>query len=272
MFYFKSWIINWKIKNLLTTFKFNDLKTNIKYDDLSRVIQKNIYLNNILLSQDDYEYLQLEDNALDLIKEHTFKLNNKILSITDYTYDISKTISSISYNNELIKYQYDTLNRLIKEVTPSYTKEYKYDNGGNIISIKEASNNILFEYSSNGWKDQLISIKDNNQETIINYDESGRMINIGSNNLSWNLYNQLTKFNEISFEYNMNGLRTSKTSPSKLHKYHYLDKLLIKETINELEIKYEYSLDNIIGFVYNNTRYIYQKNILKAVLKIIIND
>ncbi len=43
-------------------------------------------------------------------------------------------------------------------------------------------------------------------------------------------------------------------------------------TINDLEIKYEYSLVNIIGFVYNNTRYTYQKNILKDVLKIFKED
>lgn len=100
------------------------------------------------------------------------------------------------------------------------TKVYKYDLGGNIISIKEYAytteeigevlDAIIYEYGDVNWKNKLTSY--NGQ--AINYDEIGNPISYKGYTLDWDNGRELTSLTgngiNATYTYDVNGLRVAK--------------------------------------------------------------
>lgn len=188
-----------------------------------------------------------------------------------YNYDVLGNITHIYHNGTLEnEYFYDEYNQLIKEhnYILNNTIRYKYDNYGNILFKKtyklntynQLSQNI-YEYKNVRWKDQLTKFNDD----IIIYDAIGNPLNIGNTVLTWINGKQLASYddgiNQITYKYNIDGIRNRKIINNVETIYKLEGKNIIFEKINNNVIYYiRNGVDDLIGFKYNNEVYYYQKN------------
>ncbi len=93
------------------------------------------------------------------------------------------------------------------------------------------------------------------------------------NALTWTMGRQLASFGDISYTYNEDGIRTSKTVDTVTTTY-YLDGTNIIEQsdgTNTLHFYYD-SNDEIIGFTYNEADYFYVKNAMSDIIGIVDNS
>jgi RHS repeat-associated protein len=212
--------------------------------------------------------------------------NDKII----YNYDQNGNIIEI-YNNEVqvASYVYDGFNQLVREndKPSNKTTVYKYDNNGNILSsmeydytvgnLGEVKRSIVYGYSTSEWKD-LLETYDNQ---TITYDANGNPIQYRDGiHLTWTngrlLANYQSDICDITYKYNYDGLRTSKTinnvsnGTNSITKYYYDKYQLIKEISDNDIIWYLYDIDGLpVGFVeFNGNTYYYEKNIQGDIIKI----
>ena len=222
---------------------------------------------------------------------------NDISQIYGYAYDdngniTTETLTTTSKDengatvetNKTIYYTYDDKEQLISAETSSIKYEYTYDDRGNILTKKEYSisldenNKNVYTLIETGtdtysydetWKDKLISY--NGQS--ITYDAIGNPINYMGNVLTWTMGRQLATFGDISYTYNEDGIRTSKTSNNVTTKF-YLDGTNIIEQNDGTTTLYFYydSVGEVIGFKYNCNNYLYVKNSMGDVVGIADGD
>ena len=96
---------------------------------------------------------------------------------------LGRKISATDYKNNMAEYTYDSLNRLIKEVTPllgadEIIKKYYYDATGNVTKEsvrREANTWDITEYQYNN-RNSLISVQSGNDYLVYKYDTMGRII------------------------------------------------------------------------------------------------
>ena len=299
------------ISNRIYQYIFNNFKINYTYNSNNSVTNKKYSLNNIehtleniLNNDEEVIKLKLDNKEINYVYDDLGRINdryidnyhtrycylkngkrtsdiiNKIINNTDkyeYTYDQLYNITDIYYNNKLIKhYEYNNYNELIRENDYINNKviEYNYDKNGNLLTVLDNSITYTYEYENTNWSDQLTKY---NNEAIV-YDEIGNPIKIGSSKiLKWingrtlNEYNDLNKNLEISYNYDVDGMRTSKTINGIETKYYLENDNIIYEKKGDKIIYYLYDLTGIIGFEYNNKKYYYIKNLEDDVIGI-IND
>ena len=107
------------------------------------------------------------------------------------------------------------------------------------------------------WKDKLISY---NGQTIT-YDAVGNPINYMGNTLTWTMGRQLASFGNISYTYNEDSIRTSKTSNGVTTKFYLNGTNIIEQTDGTTTLYFFYdSVGEIVGFKYNGNNYLYVKN------------
>ena len=256
-------------ESALTRLTINNTNFNYNYDYLGRLISNNI--NNHCNM--NYEYIT-HGNKTSLVV-------NKIIDGNDtyeYTYDNLYNITEIKKNNTLInKYYYDSHSQLIREdnLTDNKTINYTYDNYGNILSKKTytyGTSTLLdedtYEYNNSNWQDLLT--KYNNES--ITYDNIGNPLTIGNKSLTWMNGRELATYSDgtsnISYKYNLNGIRTSKTVNNVVTNYYLEDSSIIFEDRNGSLIYYIYNGNELIGFKYNNNDYYYHKNIFDDIIGI----
>ena len=186
-------------------------------------------------------------------------------------YDLNGNIIKVVTNEEETRYHYDSLSRLIREDNPLLNKTitYKYDKRGNILLRKEYAYTLeesllnpskvdKFTYSKEGWKDQLIKYND---ESFI-YDSMGRPTTYRGMTTSWNkdgtLSNMGGKYSYIRRNYDgMFFERRIGVSPySMITSIVEGNKILVDNGLTFI-----YILEKLAGFIYNGTRYFYQRNI-----------
>lgn len=260
----------------LTKIVFDNKEVNYEYDGLGRLINKNI--NNSFKTE--YEYVSNGKRTSDLIK--SIKNGDNKFS---YKYDKLNNITDVYYNNTLIKkYYYDNINELIKEEDLEENKktEYTYDNNGNILTkvISNMEDNSVistdtYTYQNSSWEDQLT--KFNDQE--ITYDMIGNPLTIGNNiNLTWingrslNSYQDTSKNLNITYKYNQDGIRISKTVNGIETKYYLEGNRIIYEERNNNLIHYLYDSTGILGLVYNDNVYYYIKNLQGDIIGLLNNN
>ena len=152
-----------------------------------------------------------------------------------YAYDDAGNITSVSDGTKTISYEYDLLGQLTRVNDPydttagtsGTTWKYVYDQGGNIQSktayafttgtVGSAVKTDSFTYGDANWKDKLTAFNG----TTITYDAIGNPTNDGTWNYTWIGGRQMRAmykgefgeqgYDEITFDYNENGLRTKKT-------------------------------------------------------------
>ena len=252
----------------LTKLSHNNQDFNYIYDILGRLEESNI--NNIYKTK--YKYITHGNKTTTIIDEVD---DNGI--IYKYKYDKLGNITEIYKNNSLTnKYYYDTHSQLIKEdnILNNQTILYEYDNYGNILSKKVYTNNTLlkedtYTYGDTNWQDLLT--KYNNES--ITYDTIGNPTSIGNKTLTWMNGRELSSYqdntNNITYKYNLDGIRTSKIVNGIETKYYLEGSSIIFEDRNGNMIYYIYNGDELLGFIYNSNTYYYHKNIFGDIIGIL---
>lgn len=103
-------------------------------------------------------------------------------------------------------YEYDAVNRLIKETSSSianFTRTYKYDKAGNITEVAEDDERETYEYDNNG---RLTSIQINGKLNLsITYDLFGNPVNYKGNEMTWERGTFLKSYKNVTYTYDGQG-------------------------------------------------------------------
>ena len=158
---------------------------------------------------------------------------------------------------------------------------YIAENGGNICSVKTyayttgelgtAVSEKAYTYGNTEWKDLLT----NYNGVDITYDTIGNPLNwVNGEQLDWSGGRQLTgivKGNDtISYTYNDNGIRTSKTVNGVRTDYYLSGTAIIMQKTGDNVIWYTYDENGLkTGFTYNGTAYYYVYNLQGDVIALL---
>ena len=234
----------------------------------------------------EYEYLATDSVQEAYAKNYYYEYeNNQVWSLDLYIgddlyeyfyyYDTLGNINEIEvyigdFLFERYSYSYDSLGQLIREnnfifINPNTNKTitYEYDTGGNRICQKtyaytkdslEGLEYIETTYSyaqnapsPNKWNDVLVNCAGN----TITTDAIGNTLSDGTFTYTWQHGRQLASANRsgmsVSYQYNADGIRTSKTVNGVLHTYDLDGTSIVRECIYdstgsyvEAELRYYY--------------------------------
>ena len=187
----------------------------------------------------------------------------------------SHTHFNITHRRE---YRYDTQNRVTHESILSSHPigavvdgniGYVYNSIGNVIQVLGGSNPRHFTYDALG---RLVN--DGNVERT--YDNFGNVTQIGTKALRWERGNLLSSVGNISFKYNHQGVRVSKSVGNNNVTYFYDgSKLLGEDRSNGVRLRYVYDATGLIGIRRSDSgssiwlHYIYTKDALGNITGIV---
>ena len=241
--------------NLLTEYSSDvSSKVTYTYDGLNRQTKSSVALKTPLdMSYTYYDSNRGENFTTTKIKEETIGKDTY-----KYEYDTNGNITDIykKVNNDwqrLYLYEYDEFNQLITSCDYINQKQYRYDydEAGNILTetvSRIGAHGQLYDsrvnaygYDDANWGDKLTSY---NGETIT-YDEIGNPLSYRDGmTMSWLNGRKLTTLqsgnDSISYKYDSNGVRTSKTVNGVEYTYEYLNGQLMHETRGEKVFDYCY--------------------------------
>lgn len=259
--------------NIMVKFTSSDKKITIrnKTDSFGRkefdeIQHQSGYINRKFAYYDG-EIPETHKDNLKVKSEATTQLVSKITfsdgRTISYKYDaeerITKVIDSIEGVETVTDYTYEALGQLETEtVNGVIVNNMTYDNYGNILS----KNGVTYTYGDPVWKDKLTKVGD--QEII--YDAQGNPTNYLSHTLTWEKGRQLKSFDNNTYTYNANGIRTSKTVDGVQHDFALEGSKILKEEWEESDNKnvivplYD-NEDVICGIIYNDDPYYFQKNL-----------
>ena len=256
----------------LINLSFNNQSINYNYDELGRLESLNFGRNHKI----EYHYITdgyKTSNVIDKII-----INGDIYS---YRYDELGQINEICKNEVVLnRYVYDDCSQLIQDddFVNNQSSNYSYDSYGNLLKVKVfdyGTNNLISEdiYDYDAEIPDLLT-KFNNTE--INYDEIGNPMNIGNRKFEWvnggelNKYSDLT--NSIEYKYNIDGVRIEKQVNGEKINYYLEGSSIVFEKRSNYMLYYTYSIDELIGFVFNGNQYFYNKNIFGDIIGIFDSD
>lgn len=245
---------------------------NYTYDSLGRLTNKNV--NSVL--NNNYSYVDVNSTKTTTLLSSL----STVAGTYTYTYDSLGNITSINDGTYTTSYEYDDLNQLVREndQKAGVTYTYEYSNG-NITSKKEYAyttgdlgalqDTITWNYADSTWGDLLTSF----DGTSITHDEIGNPITYGNYTINWNGRRlesiNLNDTEVLSYSYNIDGQRVSKTYEGVTTEYFYNGSILAGEKIGNNVIIYMYDNNgDIFGFIYNGTEYYYIKNAQNDVVAI----
>ena len=241
--------------NLLTEYSSDvSSKVTYTYDGLNRQTKSSVALKTPLdMSYTYYDSNRGENFTTTKIKEETIGKDTY-----KYEYDTNGNITDIykKVNNDwqrLYLYEYDEFNQLITFCDYINQKQYRYDydEAGNILTetvSRIGAHGQLYDsrvntygYDDSNWGDKLTSY---NGETIT-YDEIGNPLSYRDGmEMTWLNGRKLTTLqsgnDSISYKYDSNGVRTSKTVNGVEYTYEYLNGKLMHETRGEKVFDYCY--------------------------------
>ena len=241
--------------NLLTAYSSDvSSKVTYTYDGLNRQTKSSVALKTPLdMSYTYYDSNRGENFTTTKIKEETIGKDTY-----KYEYDTNGNITDIykKVNNDwqrLYLYEYDEFNQLITSCDYINQKQYRYDydEAGNILTetvSRIGAHGQLYDsrvntygYDDANWGDKLTSY---NGETIT-YDEIGNPLSYRDGmEMTWLNGRKLTTLqsgnDSISYKYDSNGVRTSKTVNGVEYTYEYLNGQLMHETRGEKVFDYCY--------------------------------
>ena len=241
-----------------------------KSDSFGRKVFDELQLGGGFVSREfDYVKGAVTDEHTDAKKlksSPTTQLVSRILlsdgRTIQYEYDaeekITKVIDSVDGTTE---YTYDALGQLLTErLNGHIVNSMTYDTYGNIVS----KNGKTYSYDST-WKDLLLSV---DGEEII-YDKQGNPTTYLGHTLTWEKGRQLKSFDNNTYTYNANGIRTSKTIGGVKHTYTLDGTKILRETWGENTLIPLYdNEDSVCGIIYNTYPYYFLKNLQGDVIAI----
>lgn len=243
----------------------NTSKTTWFYDNYNRINARNVYdgnANEIFTTTTGYTENSNMTSYISTIENKQIGQNGYDKTLTyGYNTNAIKSINSIYDGTNYTTYVYDDRERLIREnnqaAGKTWTWEYYQDgttHGGNIHYKKEyayttADNpgtpltTITYSYNdTQGWTDLLTSCNGN---TITYYTGSGNPQSDGTWTYSWEAGHNLIGLSKtgtsVSFTYNQDGIRTSKTVNGVATKYTLVNGQVTSETtgINVVSFRYD---------------------------------
>ena len=270
----KTFIYNYETTDYKTVVKFDAVKDKVsahsKSDSFGRKIFDELQVGSGFISR-QFEYVRgvITDEHINegkLKSSPTTQLVSRILfsdgRTIEYEYDaeerITKVIDSIDGTTE---YTYDALGQLLTEtVNGSVINSMTYDAYGNIRS----KNGKTYTYNQ-VWKDLLASIDGD----IISYDEQGNPTSYFGHTLTWEKGRQLKSFDNNTYTYNANGIRTSKTVNGVRHEYMLDGTKILRETWGENTLIPIYdNEESVCGIIYNGTPHYFLKNLQGDIISI----
>lgn len=264
------------------------------YDNLNRLTGTTVSYpssNPSFTNEVTYGYEKVDTRGSYYIDEYISKVNGTVTSQYTYEYNSVGNISKITdKNGKSISYSYDSLYSLTLVQDEIDNKEYvyRYDSAGNITSIEtraitdstpgggsdddtpneyavsfplippSTTVTVEFGYTNSEWGDLLTSY----DGVSITYDNIGNPLsyyNGSSYTFTWQGRRLMTAAkgtNTMSFEYNSDGLRISKTVNGVTTNYIYDGDLLVAEYTDTKIIIYIYdAYGSPVGFKYRASTY-----------------
>ena len=252
------------------------------YDELNR-LTKNHRRSGDYYNTINYTYYSSGTTTANLVSAYTSNVNGTSRTF-NYTYDSKGNIIKIVSNGNQVTYTYDDLGQLISETKGLITRTYEYDNAGNITSITKETTTLsplpdpgfgpiiktsstqssavtstkTLEYTNSQWGDLLTSF----DGVTITYDAIGNPLsyyNGTSYTFTWEgrrLVGAVSGSNTMSFEYNDEGIRTSKTVNGVETVYYVNGGQIVAEKTGTRTIVYIYDASGTpIGMMYRTTSY-----------------
>ncbi len=257
--------------------------------------------SSLLISDGLHENFEIEDEGIEY--RITDVDSGQVIFSNLFEYDEDSNVNKITYNDgiifsyeytkerkisrilqeddEVVKYYYDNLGRIIREDNElaGRSYEYIYNDDNNIkerntynYSTDELSELLIqdiysYEYA---WKDQVTQISGER----VTYDEIGNPILYRDGiSFKWNgkmLSGVSSSVGEIGFTYNHEGIRTSKTVNGLKTEYIIEGKDIVFEKNENETIAYIYDSDmNVIGMMCNDETYYFEKNVQGDVVRIL---
>ena len=188
-----------------------------------------------------------------------------------YTYDNKGNITSITGGGQEFEYRYDKYGRLIsaEDYPGGYVWTYTYDDGGNITQRgltdyynNKNPNSILatYTYGNTDWPDLLTAYNGKS----ITYDAIGNPLSDGTWTYGWQHGRQLASMSKsgssITYGYNADGKRISKTVNGTTYNYAYLGDALTDLSWGSNRMHFTYDSLGPASVTYNGVKYFYLKN------------
>ncbi len=190
-----------------------------------------------------------------------------------YTYDSMGNIATFSAPGKgTVTYTYDNQGQLLKAAGDT-TYTYTYDGAGNILTASNGTTSHTYTYGDADWKDLLTAF----DGSSITYDAIGNPTSYYNGtrwNFSWENGRSLATAsdgtNSLSFAYDANGLRTSKTVNGTTYRYYYASGKLMRMTWGANTIDFFYDAQGTpYALKYNGTVYYYVTNLQGDVMRIV---
>lgn len=189
-----------------------------------------------------------------------------------------KSVTGTSISNHNASYSYDVQGQLVAETnyTGSYT--YEYDTYGNLRSVKQGTTTLhTYEYTDSNWLD-LLKEYDNQ---AITYDAIGNPLSYYNGarwTFTWKQGRQLATATNgsksISYAYDVNGIRSSKTVSGVTYNYLTQNGKVVRQTWTQSGVSHvmDFVYDNSgnpYAMIYDGTKYYYVLNQQGDVIRII---
>ena len=190
--------------------------------------------------------------------------------IYEYTYDVQGNIATYTAPGKAtVTYTYDAQGQLLR-AAGSTTYTYTYDNVGNILTASDGTTTHTYTYGNAAWHDLLTAYDGN----AITYDAIGNPLSDGTWTYTWQNGRQLATMSDgttaISFAYDADGLRTSKTVNGVKHSYLYASGKLLRETYGSNTLDFFYDANGMpYALKYNGTVYYYITNLQGDVMQLV---
>lgn len=234
------------------------------YDDLQRLTSvgngqytKNYSYHNLSETRTTMQVSQVQYNGLPTALAY------------GYTYDALGNIATYSAPGKgMVTYTYDAQGQLLSAVGDE-TYTYTYDSAGNILT----ANGHTYTYGARGWPDVLTAFDGER----IAFDLLANPISY-YNGTRWtftwengrNLATATDGTTNISYAYDADGLRTSKTVGGTVHYYTYTSGQLLREAYNGNTLDFFYDASGYpYALKYNSTTYYYITNLQGDVMYLV---
>ena len=157
--------------------------------------------------------------------------------------------------NVTIAYNYDSHGNITSKAT------YDYTTAPDLTGLTPSST-IKYKYGNSAFPDEMTSYNDG--YTLI-YDDLGNPLNYIGWNMTWTAGRELNSMtndsDNLSYQYDDNGIRTSKTVNGVKTTYTTVDGRITSQTDGTDTMYYRYDKNNqLVGFNLNGTEYVYVMN------------
>ena len=207
-------------------------------------------------------YVNYRDSSSNLIYGDNchYDSNGRLVKILD-----SGNTSSVRAT-----YGYDQQGQLTSATVGGTSYTYTYDTAGNIQSKKVGSTTTNYTYGNSAWRDLLTAYNGGS----ITYSGGNPTKYYDGSTFTWTQGRRLATAKvgstNISYAYDMAGVRSSKTVGSTTYKFTTLSGLVTRQTGGGKTIDFVYDENNQpLAMKYNNTLYYYVLNAQGDVVRIV---